>query len=686
MKLVIVESPGKIKTIQAFLGSQYKVMATIGHCFQIEPTNDAIDIENNYEPKYIVIPKKKTVVNEIKEMAKKADCCYIASDNDREGEAIGWHVAKRIIKNICPIKRASFLEITKSAVVSAIDHPRQLDEAMFNSQQARSVLDMLVGFKVSPILWKKVCRGTSAGRVQSIGLWLIVERQKEIDVFKPEEYWDITGMFSTKTDDLKATYKSNEKLTNEKQVNDLIEAIKQQKKWSVASLNRTRKNRSPQALFNTASLQQFCSSTFGWDGKKTMSLAQSLYEGFTIGDHEQTGLITYHRTDSTNISTEAISAVRDLILKEAGKKYLPDQPLQYKSKNKNAQEAHEGIRPSHLEFSLHDVEKSIPHDEFKLYEAIYYRFVSCQMVDAQFDVTKVTIQSNEHTFTASGQIIAFDGFLKFWPYATTKDELLPAVNENDVMILKTVNGQQHFTKPPAAYNTASLVKMLEEKGIGRPSTYATIVDTLIKRQYVEKQGKAFVPTELGRRVSDYLVGSFPELMDTNFTARIEDQLDDIADNKKVWYDVVDGFYVELSKRLTAAKQGESLKGKDITDITCPTCRNHKLVKRFSKWGSFYGCEGYSVKGDGHCDATFKIGENGEPIAKEKKEIKYLEGIVCDKCGSKIAIRRGNKSGKEFGGCSKFPRCRRMFSLDGKPIEMRSKYSKFKKKSKETTED
>ncbi|MCK9597313.1 DNA topoisomerase, partial [Candidatus Pacearchaeota archaeon] len=416
-------------------------------------------------------------------------------------------------------------------------------------------------------------------------------------------------------------------------------------------------------VFNTSSLQQFCSSTFNWDGKHTMSLAQKLYEG---------GHITYHRTDSLNISDEAIVNVRKLIIADFGKNYCPTKPRTFKTKNKVAQEAHEGIRPTHLEKTLDEVKASVSDAEFKLYEAIYARFLACQMSDAELNSSKVIIKSklSKHVFTANGQIIKFDGYLKIWGrFSNTKDEELPQVSEKDKLSLKEVKAEQHFTKPPAAYNTASLVKVLEEEGIGRPSTYAGIIDTLIKRTYVEKDGKSFKPTELGCSVCDFLVANFPELMDTKYTARIEEQLDDIANGNRVWHEAVDSFFKEIRKRIIAAQGSESLKRSETTDITCPTCKKHKLVKRSGKYGDFYGCAGFVVKGKNHCRAMFKIGSNGEPIANEKKEVRYLEGVVCDKCGSKIAIRTSTKTGKEFGGCASWPKCKNLYSLDGTKIEI-----------------
>jgi len=667
-KLFIVESPNKIRTIQRFVGPEYLLKATVGHCYHIEPKDGAIDIENNYKPNYVVIDKKKKVVAELREAARQCDVCYIATDPDREGEAIGWHVAKNVIKNLCEVKRISFQEITKSAVQAALRNPRELDENLFNAQQARSVLDMLVGYKVSPVLWHKVCRGTSAGRVQSIGLRLIVDRQDEIDKFLPEEYWDIIGLFTTvKSQDFSATYKSSEKLVKEAQVTPILDSIRLVKEWSVEDVSKAKKQRAPQPVFNTSSLQQFGSSTFGWDGKKTMKIAQSLYEGAAVAGNERTGLITYHRTDSLNISEEAMTSVRDFITRTAGAKYLSPTPRKFKSKE-SAQEAHEGIRPAHLEFSLSDIRAAVEDDEYKLYEAIYSRFLACQAADAEFNITKYTISSNnkEHTFLANGQVMIFDGFLKFWTYASAKDEALPDANISDKLTLKDVKGNQHFTKPPAAFNTASVVKTLEEQGIGRPSTYATIISTLIDRGYVEKKGKAFVPTELGKRVCKYLVANFPELMNMNYTARMESELDEIASNSKVWYKSVDAFYTELKKRIVASRSSEGMKGGDETEHTCPECGKNKLVKRFSKWGPFYGCAGFSNKGDDKCSATFKIGPNREPIKPVKKQ--FIPNVKCDKCGSPIIIRKAKRSGKEFGGCSKFPKCKRIFSIDGTPID------------------
>lgn len=660
---MIIESPGKIKTIKSFLPSLFTIKASVGHCYSIQSDRD-IDFCNNYKPKYTMIKGKEKVVQELKELANKADIIYFASDWDREGEALSQLLRDNIIakKDLNKTKRIVYSEITKNAILKAIDNPVKFDDDLFHAQQARSVLDMLVGFKISPVLWKKIKSGTSAGRVQSIGLRLIVERQKEINSFIPKEYWTIQGLFLTnKKETLKALYHIEKDIPNVTIANSIKDEIKGLADWYIYSIVKTTKTKSPYPVFNTSSLQQFCSTTFGWDGKHTMSLAQKLYEN---------GLISYHRTDSLNISNEAIDNVRKLITSKFGEKYCPNKPRQFKTKNKVAQEAHEGIRPTHLEKTLDEISHDITSSELKLYEAIYYRFLACQMEDAKLNSSKITIKSKSscHEFTSNGQIIKFDGYLKVWnKYSSTKDEELPFVLENDKLILEDVKNEQHFTKPAPAYNTASLVKVLEEEGIGRPSTYAGIIDTLVKREYVEKDGKSFKPTELGCQICDFLVSNFPELMDMKYTARIEEQLDDVANGKRLWYESVDDFYKEIKKRIVSAQGCESLKKSEITDILCPTCNRYKLVKRSGKFGDFYGCSGFTVRGKYKCNAIFKIGDNGEPVAKVKKEVKYLEGVVCDKCGSKIIIRTSNKTGKEFGGCSAWPKCSNLYSLDGTKI-------------------
>jgi DNA topoisomerase-1 len=657
--LVIVESPGKIRTIQKFLGNDFSVKATIGHCFEIEPNDNAIDIKNGFKTEYSIIKGKKTVLDEIKKIAKECEIVYIATDGDREGEAIGFQVANYL--NVDKkIKRAKFYEITKQAVLNAIANPGVIDTALVHAQQARSVLDRLVGYKVSPVLWRYVASKTSAGRVQSVGLRLIVDRQQEIDAFKIEEYWTIAGDFlSLRKDKFTANYSTKEKHKNKEETDSTLESINKVSKWIIKEISKVKRDRMPLPVFQTSTLQQFCSTTFGWPAKKTMSAAQSVYEA---------GLITYHRTDCTNISQEAITIAREIIKNQFGDKYLPEKPNVFKSKS-NAQEAHEGIRPSHLEYSLDEVKKQLTEEQFKLYEAIYRRFISCQMTKAEFNNTKVTIMSNDssHSFTANGQILIFDGFLKVYTYSTSKETILPELNENEEVKLDKVSGEQHFTKPPPQFNDASLVKTLEEKGIGRPSTYATIIETLKRRLYVEEDKKAFRPTDLGKKVCEFLVKAFPELLNPNFTARVEEQLDEIANNKKEWQNVVGDFWIELEKYLKTCQEiGKELRSDNETEILCPECKKNKLVKRFGKYGAFYGCGGFRSK---ECSAIFKIGENDEPIKIEKKEKKYIEGKKC-KCGGKIVIRTSKNSGKEFGGCENFPTCKKIYTLEGELIERR----------------
>lgn len=669
MNLFLVESPGKVKTIQSFLPRGFLVKATVGHCFQIKSDFD-IDFENNYKPKYSPCEGKQKVISELKKLVEEAEEVYVCTDGDREGSAIGKILIDKILtkkQDLKKVKRAIFTEITKNAVLKALDNAFDMkeEENLFHAQQARSVLDLLVGFKVSPVLWSKVSRGTSAGRVQSIGLRFIVERQREIDSFVPKEYWTIPGFFSTsKKMQFKALYHSKEEIPNETSMKEIEQVVQTLSDWYVSSIIKSSKSKSPYPVFNTSSLQQFCSSVFNWDGKQTMSLAQKLYEG---------GHITYHRTDSVNISEEALNNVKSVILRNYGKKYCLGTPRVFKSKNKVAQEAHEGIRPAHLERTLEQSRGSMTDQEFKLYKAIYIRFLACQMADAQLSVSKVVIKSKstKHEFNASGQIIEFDGYLKAWKeYSNTKDEDLPFIEEKEKLDLIEIKPEQHFTKPSAAFNTATLVKVLEEEGIGRPSTYAGIIDTLLRREYIEKDGKSFKPTELGCKISDFLVQNFPELMDKKYTARIEEQLDEIANGEKVWHETVDSFYKELSKRITVSKGSESMKMAQKTDITCPTCKKHKLIKREGKYGIFFGCEGYMVKGKNKCSAIFKIDEEGKPVLKAKQNVRYLEGVVCDKCGSKIIIRKSIKTGNEFGGCSAFPKCNNLYNLDGSKIEFK----------------
>jgi len=656
MKLLIVESPGKIKTIQSFLEKDYIVRASVGHCYEISGKNNAIDIENGFKVNYSVIRGKGKVVDELKALSKKAEIVYIATDADREGEAIGWHIATKALDKKANIKRITFQEITKSAITNAIANPGEMNEDLFNAQQTRSIIDRLVGFKVSPLLWRYVASKTSAGRVQSVGLRLLVDRQAEIDVFVPEEYWTIDGLFKNE-EEFNAGYVLKDKIPNEESANEELKKIKAAKKWTIISIDKNRKSRNPYPVFQTSTMQQFCSSQFGWPAKKTMRIAQKVYEK---------GMITYHRTDSLNISKEAITAARKLIEKDFGKKYLPVKARRFKSKNKNAQEAHEGIRPTHLEDTIDKADAMLEFEEAKLYEAIYRRFIACQMEQAQFDHTKIIIESEkELQFATKGQILAFDGFLKMYTYSNQNDTILPDLKKGEEVKLLNTEAKQHFTKPPVQFNEATLVKSLEEKGIGRPSTYASIIETLRKRKYVEDKNKVMTPTVLGKEVCNYLVKAFPELMNYNYTARIEDELDEIANAKKEYIKVLEHFWGELAKYLEASKNiAQKIKDDNVTEHKCPVCKKNFLVKRRGKYGPFYGCEGYR---EDNCKATFKIGDDGEPIAIEKKERRYLEGHNCE-CGGRLVIRKNSRTGDEFCGCEKYPKCKKVYTVKGKKIK------------------
>ena len=498
---------------------------------------------------------------------------------------------------------------------------------------------------------------------------MIVERQKEIDSFVKEEYWDITGKFQTQGHkSFMAVYSSKDKLTNKDQTEAVVSDIEKESKWGIESISNDTKTRSPAPLFHTASLQQF-GMTLGWDGHRTMSVAQKLYEN---------SLISYHRTDSFNIDPDSLKNVRDLIQNKYGSAYLSPTPRYFKSKNKAEQGAHTGILPPHLDKTPAMVNASNPSDEAKLYEAIYNRFVACQMSDATFDTSKVTVKSgsSKHTFVANGQTMEFDGYLKVWTFSTAKEEVLPVLKEKEAVFLESIDPQQHFTQPPARYNVASLIKILESKGVGRPSTYASIVETLTKREYIETKDKAFIPTETGKKVCTFLMGSFPELMNIEYTAKIEDKLDDVAEGSAVWYKVVDGFYKELEKRLIASKSAPSMRLNEATSILCPTCGKYNLVKKSSRFGNFYGCAGYADKKK--CKATFKIGPDEKPIITPIVEKVYLEGKKCDKCGKKIIVRKSKRTGKEFYACSGFPKCKRLFDADGNYVEFKRKF--YKKKS------
>jgi len=664
LKLIVVESPGKISKISQYAGNEFVVKASVGHCIDLPEHTLGVDLKNNFAPSYKTIKGKADVLKGIKATASKVDEVYLATDNDREGEAIAWLIANYLPKKTV-IKRIIFNEITKSAIKSAIDNPTELDEDKFHAQQARRILDRLVGYRVSPILPK----GQSAGRVQSVALRMIVDRQREIENFIPKEYWSIHADFETpKKEQFTAKLEHKDDIENEESAQEIVDYLGKHEFGKVKSVEKKERKESAYPPFTTSSMQISASAAFGFIPSLTMTLAQKLYES---------GLITYHRSDSVAIAQEALHSAREVISSKYGNSYLPDKPLYYKTKQTaNVQGAHECIRPSNP--ALTPDEAHLHGNEKKLYELIWRRFIACQMTNALFDTISVKVAIGKYIFAANGKTKKFDGYTKVWIYSSAKDVLLPDIEEGDEEKILKIDPQQHFTKPPPRYNDASFVKALEENGVGRPSTYATIIKTLLDRSYVEKDGKNLKPTEIGYSVSDFLVDNFPELMDIGFTANMETELDEIENGNKVWQSVLEVFWDGLKQRISEAKVKK--KEDAITDFKCDLC-GRPLANRMSKWGAFLGCSGYKDKEDS-CAAIYTIGEHGEPVLKVKKKHEYMDNVECP-CGGKVIIRTNKKDGNKFGGCEKFPHCRNIFDMDGtlKPASPNKKWKKWTKKPK-----
>lgn len=641
--LVIVESPAKSKTISKFLGKDYTVAASMGHIMDLPRSKMGVDPKKNFAPEYVVIPERKKHISEIKKAAKDKDHIYLAPDPDREGEAISWHLSN-LLGNGKKIQRVSFNEITKEAVQEAIKHPRELDMNLVNAQQARRVLDRIVGYSLSPLLWKKVGRGLSAGRVQSIAVKLIVEREREIQAFVPEEYWDIEAelkkqklgspSFKAKLDKIeekKAEVKAGQEAQN------LVEEIKKQE-FTVSQVKESKKKRNPSAPFTTSKLQQDAFNKLHFSVSKTMKVAQDLYEGVELGKSETVGLITYMRTDSVNISKEAQKMAKDYILKKFGEKYYPETPNVYKSK-KTAQEAHEAIRPA---TPLHDpelIKEYLTPDQFKLYKLIWDRFISSQMSAALFNVTAVDIMAGRFLFKATGTTILFDGFTIMYPTDEEgKDEknLLPKLSTGEKLDLIKLDPAQHFTKPPPRYSDASLVKALEEKGIGRPSTYAPTIYTIVARNYVHREKGYLSPTELGIVVTDLLLQYFQKIMDEKFTAKMEEELDMIEEGKVDWVKVLHIFYRPFSFELKVAHSYMKAIKKEVTptDQVCEKCGKPMVIK-WGRRGKFLSCSGFP-----ECKFAKTIGT----------------GVKCPQegCGGELVQRRSKRG--FFYGCSNYPKC------------------------------
>lgn len=630
MQLIIVESPTKAKTLNRFLGKDYQVEATMGHIKDLPKSQLGIDVKNDFKPDYVEMPKKLDVIKNLEKVSKKASVIYIATDPDREGEAIAAHVKE--IVGASKSKRITFHEITESAVEEAIKHPRAVDKNLVDAQIGRRVLDRLVGYELSPLLWKKVRRGLSAGRVQSVAVRLIVEKEKEIEKFKPEEYWEIFVDLKTKNKkDLTVQLIKLE--VKDKKTADEVVASLNKSGYEVLDVKKREVNKSPYPPFTTSTMTQAGARLFGWSAKKTMRVAQNLYEE---------GLITYHRTDSTNIASIAITKVRDFIKKEYGEKYLPATPRFYKTTSKVAQEAHEAIRPTKPE---NKKEESLGGDAAKLYTLIWKRFVACQMTPSISDSTTIDVvastatKGTKYLLRASGQVLKFDGWRKVMPQAADDEPILPEVGKGEKLDLVKVNPFQKFTLPPARYNEASLIKTLEKLGIGRPSTYAPIISTIQIRNYVEKKERQFFATPVGIAVTDFLTLNFPEVLDYKFTADMEDDLDKIANGEKPWQKEIKSFYTPFHKKLDDVTKNSKRVAIPVEKLgqKCPECKKGELVIRTGRFGKFISCSTFP-----DCKYTAK----------------YVEKIdmKCPKCKTGDVIIKKTGKGRPFYGCSRYPDC------------------------------
>ena len=651
--LVIVESPSKAKTIGKFLGSGYKVIATVGHIRDLPKSKLGIDIDNNYEPDYIAIRGKGDIIKALKKEAKEASKIYLATDPDREGEAISWHLTYILgIEKDKPC-RIVFNEITKNAIQKAVKNPRPIDIKLVDAQQARRVLDRLVGYKISPLLWRKIKRGLSAGRVQSAALKIICDRENQIKSFIPKEYWNITAILeSKKVFAAKLLEYKGKKLSieNKKQNDDILFALSG-KDYIVGKIEEKEKIKKPYAPFTTSSLQQEASIRLNFNTRKTMMIAQQLYEGVEVKGHGAIGLVTYIRTDSVRISNEAKAAAAAYINEKFGKGYLGDNF--YSNKKKDIQDAHEAIRPSYVEFNPDDIKGSLSKDQYNLYKLIWSRFIASQMSAAVFDSVTAEIQNGDYTFKATGSKLKFNGFLKVYKdiQEDEEDKLLPELVIGEKLNLKELLSEQNFTQPPSRFTEAGLVKDLEEKNIGRPSTYVPIIATLIDRKYVIREKKVLIPTDLGFIVTEMMEKYFNEIVDAGFTADLEDKLDDVEIKNEDWKSIIDEFYRVLKDELEIAdSEIEKVKLEDqLSGDSCELCGKPMAIKQ-GRFGEFLACTGY-------------------PECKNTKAILNKIDVGCPICGKDIIQRRG-KSGKLFYGCSGYPECNQVYW--NKPVNKKCK--------------
>ncbi|APJ10871.1 MULTISPECIES: type I DNA topoisomerase [Bacillus] len=653
--LVIVESPAKAKTIERYLGKKYKVKASMGHVRDLPKSQLGVDTEHDFEPRYITIRGKGPVLKELKTAAKKAKKVYLAADPDREGEAIAWHLAHSLDLDLSSDCRVVFNEITKDAIKDSFKHPRMINMDLVDAQQARRILDRLVGYKISPILWKKVKKGLSAGRVQSVALRLIIDRENEINEFKPEEYWTIDGTFLKGKESFEASFfglnGKKHPLKTKEDVKEILSKLKGSK-FTVEKVTKKERKRNPAVPFTTSTLQQEAARKLNFRAKKTMMIAQQLYEGIDLGKEGTVGLITYMRTDSTRISNTAIEEVSAFIDQTYGKNFLNTTKRTAK-KNENAQDAHEAIRPTSTLRKPADVKHVLSRDQLRLYKLIWERFVASQMAPAVLDTMSVDLDHNGLTFRANGSKVKFPGFMKVYvegkdDQLEEKDKMLPDLKEGDTVLSKDIEPEQHFTQPPPRYTEARLVKTLEELGIGRPSTYAPTLDTIQKRGYVALDNKRFTPTELGEIVLNLIIEFFPEIINVEFTAKMEKELDSVEEGTIEWVRIIDSFYQDFAKRVekAEAEMQEVEIEPEYAGVDCEEC-GHPMVYKMGRYGKFMAC------------SNFPDCRNTKPIVKDI-------GVKCPSCHEGNIVERKSKKRRIFYGCDRFPECE--FVSWDKPIE------------------
>ena len=645
--LVILESPAKAKTVKKYLGKNYDVVASFGHIRDLPKSKLGVDIENNFEPHYENKRDKASLIKELKAQAAAADTVYLATDPDREGEAISWHLAHVLKLDEKKAVRVTFSEITKSGVKYGMEHPRTIDMDLVNAQQARRVLDRIVGYQLSPFLWKKVRRGLSAGRVQSVAVRLIVDREKEINAFESQEYWTIDaklhGASSRKQFPAKLTEVEGKKAElKTKSEADVILKYLEGQDFIVSGIKKSVRKKQPAPPFTTSTMQQEASRKLSFNARRTMKAAQELYEGVEIEGQGAVGLITYMRTDSLRVSEEAQKAAADLIRERYGDEYVPAKPKVYKSRS-NSQDAHEAIRPSMVSITPEQAKSSLTSDQYKLYKLIWERFMASQMENALLDAVAIDITAGNCLFKSTGFTVKFDGFTRLYEESTDNSDeeggAIPKLTEKEKLSVVSVLGNQHFTQPPPRYTEASLIKALEENGIGRPSTFAPTITTILDRHYVEREQKSLKPTPLGNVITELLSEHFEKIVDTKFTAKMESDLDKVEEGKVEWYNVLKSFYVDFEK--TLKKASEDMEGKRVkipnepTDIVCELCGKHMVIK-IGKFGKFLGCEGF-------------------PECRNTKKIVNETGGSCPKCGKKMLARK-SKKGKPFFGCEDYQGC------------------------------